>query len=55
MVVENKKVKPDDQKKGLVISFSNENYPKGFDWDHDDPVVITAIDHNYAIKRILVD
>ena len=48
-------MKPDDQEKGLVISFSDEDYLEGFDWDHDDSMVITIIIHDYAIKKILVD
>ena len=49
------KVKSDDVKKGLIISFSNNDYPKRFNQDHDDPMVITATIHNYVIKRILID
>ena len=42
-------------KKGLVISFSDDDYPKGFDHDHDDSMVIIATIHNYVVKIILVD
>ena len=38
-----------------VISFLVDDYPEGFNWQHDDPMVITTIIHNYSIKRILVD
>ena len=55
MVIENKKIILDDLEKGLVISFSNEDYPKGFNKDHDDPMVITTTIHNDVVKRILVD
>ena len=55
MVVENKKVKSDDTKKSLVISFSNDDYVEGFNYDYDDPMVIIATIHNYVVKRILVD
>ena len=39
----------------MFISFSNEDYLKGFDHGHDDPMVITTIAHNYVVKRILID
>ena len=55
MAVENKKVKSDNTKKSLVISFSNDDYVEGFNYDYDDPMVITATIHNYVVKRILVD
>ena len=55
MVVKNKKVKLDNAKKGSVILFSNNNYPKGCNCDNDDLMVMTSTVHNYAIKRILVD
>ena len=55
MAVEGKKVKPNDQEKGQVISFSNEDYYEGFDRDHDNLMVIIVTVHNYVIKRILVD
>ena len=55
MAIENKKVKSDNEERGLVISFSNNNYLKGFDHDHDNLTVIISFIHYYAIKRILVD
>ena len=55
LIVENKKVKPKKRESDQVISFSDDDYPKGFDRDHNDPMVITATIHNYAVKRILVD
>ena len=41
-------------KKGPLISFSDDDYPKGFDHHHDDPMVITTTICNYIVKRILV-
>ena len=55
IVVESQKVKLDDQEKGHVIFFSNEDYCKGFNLDYDDSMVIIAAIHNYAIKRFLID
>ena len=55
MAIENKKVKNNDANKGLVISFFDENYPEGFNCDHDKPMVIIATIHNYVIKRVLID
>ena len=55
MVIENKKAKDEIGKKGPVISFSDDNYLEGFDCNHDDPMVITTIVHNYAMKRILIN
>ena len=40
---------------GSIILFSNDDYPKRFNHDQDDLMVITATIHNYTIKRILVD
>ena len=47
-------VKATSIKKGLIISFSDDDHSKGFDCDHDDPMAITATIHNYIVKRILV-
>ena len=55
MVVDNKKVKLDDVAKSAVISISDNDYLDGFDWDHDDPMVITATIHYYVVQRVLVD
>ena len=55
MAIKNKKVKFDGERGGSVISFSNNDYPKGFDYDHENPLVIIATIHNYVVKRILVD
>ena len=55
MAIENKNMKKENANKGLVISFSDDDYPKGFDCDHDDSMVIIATVHNYSIERILVD
>ena len=55
MVIENNKVKLDGAEKGLIISFSDDDYLEKFNHEHDDLIVITAIVHSYAIKRILVD
>ena len=54
MVVENKKVKNVTTKKGLVILFFDDDYPEGFNHDHDNPMVIIAIVYNYVVKKILV-
>ena len=55
MTIKNKRVRFDNEEKKVVISFSNDHYLEGFDWDHDDPMVITVAIHNYIVKRILVD
>ena len=55
MVVDNKKIKPNDTEKGPIISFFDNDYLERFDYDHDDSMVIIAIIHNYIVKRILVD
>ena len=55
LTVGNKKGKSKRFGVGQVISFLEDDYPEGFDWQHDDPMVITATIHNYSIKRILVD
>ena len=55
MAVENKMVKLEDAKKSVVISFSDSDHLEGFDWEHDDPIVITVAIHNYVVKRILVN
>ena len=55
MAIENKKVKNENADKNLVIPFSNDDYPKGFYHNHNDPMVITTTVHNYFIKRILVN
>ena len=54
MALENKKVKNEKVDKGLVISFSDEDYPKGFDRDHNNLMVIASIVHNHAIKEFLL-
>ena len=51
----NKKVKLEKRVSGLVIYFSNNDYPKGFHRNHDDLMVITTTIHNYAVKRILIN
>ena len=55
MTVENKKIKSKEGESRTVISFFDEDYPDGFNRDHDDLMVITATIHNYTVKRILVD
>ena len=55
MAIENKKVKPDSTESNPVILFSSDDYLEGFDYDHDDPMVITTTIHNYVVKRILVN
>ena len=55
MAIENKKVKSDNVERGPIISFSNDDYPKGFNCDHDDSMVISTTIHNYIVKRILVN
>ena len=37
------------------ISFFDDDYHKGFDRDHNNPIVITAIVHNYIVKRVHID
>ena len=54
LIVENKKVKQGKEEKGPFIYLSDDDYPKEFDRDNDNPMVIIATIHNYAIKRILV-
>ena len=54
MTIDNKKIRPNDVAKSAIISFSNDDYPEGFNQDHNDPMVISATFHNYVIKRILV-
>ena len=55
MAIKNNKVKPDNTMRGSVILFSNNNYPKVFDHNHDNLMVITTTIHNYATKKIRVD
>ena len=55
IAIENKKVKLDELEKGPIISFSNNDNPKGFDQYHDDLMVITTAIHNYVVERILMD
>ena len=55
MVIKEKKVKATYVEKGPVISFFDDDYLEGFDYDHDDLMVVTTTIHNYAIKRILVN
>ena len=55
MAIDNKKVKSNDAEKCLVISFSDDDYLERFNREHNDLMVITAIIHYYAIKRILLD
>ena len=55
MIVENKKVRLDDTVKSALILFSYNDYLKGFDWNHDNLMVIIIAIHNYIVKRILVD
>ena len=54
MAKENKKVKLDNVDRDSVILFSNNDYHKGFDYDHDDPMVITTTIHNYQLKGFLL-
>ena len=49
MVVKNKKVKSEDIEKGIVISFYDDDYLKGFDHNHDDLIITAIIVHNYVI------
>ena len=53
--MEGKKVKPHKEESGVIITFSNNEYLKWFDQDHDNLMVIMAAIHNYVAKRILVD
>ena len=53
--MENKKVRPKRISAGPVISFWDEDYPEGFNQQHDDLMVIIATIHNYSVKRILVN
>ena len=55
MVVENKKVNTILIERGPIILFSNNDYPERFDHDHDDPMVVITIIHNYTVRRILVN
>ena len=55
LTVENKKVRPKRISVRAIISFLNDDYLEGFDWQHDDLMVITATIHNYLVKQILVD
>ena len=55
IAIENKKVKNENVDKGLVISFFDINYLEEFDYNHDNPMVITTIVHNYIVKRVLID
>ena len=55
LTVKNKKVRLASIGVGQVISFSDDDYPKGFDQQHDDRMVIIATIHNYLVKHILVD
>ena len=55
MAVESKKVNPHEVENNVVISFSDDDYPDGFNLDHDDSMMINATIHNYVVKRILVD
>ena len=55
LTIRNKKWKSERFGAGQVISFSEDDYPEGFDRQHDDPMVITATIHNYSIKQILVN
>ena len=53
MAMVNKKVKPNDVEKVQLYCYND--YPKRFDQDHDDLMVIIAAINNYIVKRILVD
>ena len=55
IVIENNKVKSNNKEKGLDILFSDDDYVKGFDRYHDNPMVIIATIHNCVVKRILVN
>ena len=55
LTIENKKVKPERTGIGQVIFFSDDDYPKGFNRQHDDPMVIIVTIHSYPIKLIMVD
>ena len=39
----------------VYSSFSDDEYPIRFNYDHDNLMVIITIIHNYAVKRIFVD
>ena len=55
MAVENKKVKPDDVEKSVIILFFDSDYWEGFNREHNEPIVISIAIHNYIVKRILVN
>ena len=55
ITIDNKKVKPDNIENSAVILFIDNDYLEGFNWVHDDLMVIIATIHNYVVKRILVN